>query len=100
MYRPPANRIHVRVATLALLLTLAAPACMSSQQSAVTPAPATPLPAAPTMAPLDTTGPAALTLDRIFNSDDFATQPLGQPRAPPRLAGKPGDVGPPTYSRR
>jgi dipeptidyl-peptidase-4 len=80
MYRPLATRIHVRVATLALLLTLAAPACMSSQQSAVTPAPATPLPTAPAVAPTDTTGPAALTLDRIFNSDDFATQPLGQPR--------------------
>ena len=28
----------------------------------------------------DTTGPASLILDRIFNSDDFATQPLGRPR--------------------
>ena len=74
MSRQSIHRAAVGVAVVLALVsfaTLAMPSRVVAQQSATM--------SAPSLAS-DTTGPGALTLDRIFNSDDFALQPTGRPR--------------------
>ena len=63
MSRQPIACAAARLALLLALGAALAPARLTGQRPAA-----------------DTTGPGALTLDRIFNSEDFAPQSLGQPR--------------------